>query len=652
MKYFKILRDNIDKTTNPKLKKASELGIFKNEVWVPELKHKFNKTSIEAFEILEDLVEKMKYDNQKVETIYELVDVIISNGNVKNTFVLSLLNINNLEELKLINDYFNKIFNKIFENKHKSIETKIEIKELEPLILKQQITKQTFADDDDIEVTYSDSDSDSNSNTNENTKPKIKKVQNVNNNLEPTKIIDENSDDEDIQESLKVLPKTVREYMIKNRKIRDKRLFIFKSNNLFEPYSSKCGAVDMRQPIVITDLDIQNMREDSTKLNIKNRAYDAMKNDILKWGSETNNLNNYICPRIWCIKDNIIITPLQLIDNDGKCPICNGLIIDNKAKTIGNSTVLLRKGKSNNYWGDKKIPDDFIEDVKKNRFKKTNSDAQNQQILNSYKEKWKLYLKGTEKLAFPSFFDPKLHPQGLCMICCNANKSKVNKTTKIKVTRNFEKCLLHYVDDFSYDTQDESLLKIGYKLNKILKLNDNVAIINKKNKSIKIKKLNESSSENQTNFTHLNLEFIEGITIVIFDKKEQYFTLYNKNEDGSFKYEIPDKKSEISYVLGSDKFPLPNNKYGVLPKKIDLMLNSFDTNNMINKGEIINKTKLATVNEVTLFKENKLLFNKNYGIWLNKSKTNIGDEYAENANLFFRMGNDQNLNNSFSIIFF
>ena len=33
------------------------------------------------------------------------------------------------------------------------------------------------------------------------------------------------------------------------------------------------------------------------------------------------------------------------------------------------------------------------------------------------------------------------------------------------------------------------------------------------------------------------------------------------------------------------------------------MLNNFDTNKMIDKGEIINKTKLATVNEVTLLRK-------------------------------------------------
>ena len=158
--------------------------------------------------------------------------------------------------------------------------------------------------------------------------------------------------------------------MIKNRKIRDKRLFFFKSNNLFEPYSSKCGAVDMRQPLAITDLDIQNMSED---IHL-NKALETIQKDILKWGSDTNNIHNYICPRIWCIKDNIIITPLQLLDNDGKCPICDGGIIDNKVKNMsGTMTVLLRKGKSNNYWGDKKIPQDFIDDVKLTKFKKQNT---------------------------------------------------------------------------------------------------------------------------------------------------------------------------------------------------------------------------------------------------------------------------------------
>ena len=442
------------------------------------------------------------------------------------------------------------------------------------------------------------------------------------------------------------MPKTIREYMIKNRKIRDKNLFFFKSNELFEPYSSKCGAVDMRQPLAITNLDIQNMKLDKSTNNITNKAFESMEKDILKWGTDSSKINNYLCARIWCIKDNIIITPLQLLDNDGKCPICNGRIIDNKLKTIGEGTVLLRKGKSNNYWGEKTLPNDFIEDVKNTKFKSSNTITQNQAILKEYKEKWNIYLKGIEKLAYPSFLDPKSHPQGLCMICCNANKSKVNNTSKLKVTRNFEKCLLHYVDDFSYDFDIENELKPGIKLNKNLKLKDQIVLIDKKLKLIKVKEITSNGSIDLFKFTNLNIDFIEGITIVIYDKKEKYFTLYNK-KDNIYNFEVPDKKAEISYVLGTDKFPLPNRKYGVLPEKIDIMLNGSNTNNIIKKGEIINKIVLATKKEISVYQTNPDLFNKNYGVWVNNKKKKLGDEYAKNANLYFRIGNEQNYNNSF-----
>ena len=87
------------------------------------------------------------------------------------------------------------------------------------------------------------------------------------------------------------------------------------------------------------------------------------------------------------------------------------------------------------------------------------------------------------------------------MICCNANKSKVNKKSKIKVARNFEKCLLHYVDDFSYDLNIESKLKLGYKLNKTLKVNDTVALIDKKRTIIKVKTISNNGCIDTNIFT-------------------------------------------------------------------------------------------------------------------------------------------------------
>ena len=39
----------------------------------------------------------------------------------------------------------------------------------------------------------------------------------------------------------------------------------------------------MRQPLVITDLDIQNMRENTDR----NNALKQIENDIVKWGSDS-----------------------------------------------------------------------------------------------------------------------------------------------------------------------------------------------------------------------------------------------------------------------------------------------------------------------------------------------------------------------------
>ena len=147
------MKDNIDKTTDTKLKKASEIGVFKEDLWVPELQMKFNKSSIDALNMIENFVDKMKYDNQKVENIFELVDIIIGNGNTKNSYIISLLNLSNLKELDKISLFLNKVFNKIHEDKIVKKTTKQEslIEEppkVAPLILKQQITTQTFAQDE------------------------------------------------------------------------------------------------------------------------------------------------------------------------------------------------------------------------------------------------------------------------------------------------------------------------------------------------------------------------------------------------------------------------------------------------------------------------------------------------------------------------
>ena len=80
------------------------------------------------------------------------------------------------------------------------------------------------------------------------------------------------------------LPETIREYMILMRRNKDPKLFFYKSSNMYEPYSSKCGAVDNRQPIIMNDRELDNLKSKNMD------GYDKYKENIVKWGSDKSNL--------------------------------------------------------------------------------------------------------------------------------------------------------------------------------------------------------------------------------------------------------------------------------------------------------------------------------------------------------------------------
>ena len=211
----------------------------------------------------------------------------------------------------------------------------------------------------------------------------------------------------------------LRTYAPKIRKLLDSQLFNYKRTNENEQYSRLCGAVDNRQPIILTELWKHFER-------VNPEAFEDKENLSLKWGSDKQHMNYYICPRIFCFHTRCMfpLTPEQLIENDGTCFNCGSGIINENIIT-NKKTILIRRGGSNKYWSETERTPEFI-----------------QQIKDKYPDKWNEYLEFTEKIGIPGFIDPKSHPNNLCMPCCFSGL----EIGEPQVFKNVDKCVHHHVD--------------------------------------------------------------------------------------------------------------------------------------------------------------------------------------------------------------
>ena len=170
-------------------------------------------------------------------------------------------------------------------------------------------------------------------------------------------------------------PIKVGSFLIDRLKKLDKELFAYKkptkADKSTKHYSSGCQAQDDRQPLGVTALEYKIMREryakeiDEKKLffmeypilgttNPENPPRDAEIVNVLKFGSDPAHQNYYLCPKYFCIRDNIIIMETEfngLIDRQGKrkkresCPFCHGTKILDKNNPGRGETVFIRKNK-------------------------------------------------------------------------------------------------------------------------------------------------------------------------------------------------------------------------------------------------------------------------------------------------------------------
>lgn len=181
----------------------------------------------------------------------------------------------------------------------------------------------------------------------------------------------------------------------------DPKLFLKKEKNKYRAYSRICPSNVRRQPVILTDEE---------KAHIDKTNPGSYQNAI-RYGSSEDNKNWYICPRYWCLKDNIPLT-----EEDVKAGKCGGKIIPSDAK---------------------KVPDDaFIYEF--NSHGKEHIDEKGEYIKHH-----------------PGFLGLDAHPDGLCIPCCFKNWDSIQQIQRRqKCIKNNDDIIGETIDITSENIED------------------------------------------------------------------------------------------------------------------------------------------------------------------------------------------------------
>ena len=513
-----------------KLRNDNNISITQfRKKWISNTEDLFYISNTDSLQLLTIINESLDTDELKKTQLDIEVTIIITfylNSNNESTFNINIKNCYSLELLEQINEFIKFIFNDSKKKTTIQVNTIKEEFKITDSVLEDNLDDDDFIDLDNLDL--------------EDTLENI-----VDNDIEDE--IEENMTEFDY---IKMDKMSIRTYMTELRK-RDNALINYTNKN-FKPWTKSCGAATARQPIIITKQELIHFE----KLNPI--GYKAL--EYIEWGSSPKVKNYFICPRIWCIRDKIALSDEQFIDNNGKCPFCQGEIIDNQI-IEGNKTVIIRRGGANRFWEDKKI-----------------------QAQKS--EKWVKFLKRTEKDAHPGLLDPKLHPKNKCMPCCFIKENRgLDKCTKTNVD---------YTTDLSIEPEN---IKIGTVFDgDVLSENDTLLLKNTHNNSKNnVYIVTKKGCVIYNKITKLDLflknGFILNITNGSFKNKIYETLLYRKN----FVFKEKKKSTTViedKYVIGEDKFPIDHNKMGLIYTKLDKLLN-------INSSDFINDSKM--IDNVSMF---------------------------------------------------
>lgn len=258
----------------------------------------------------------------------------------------------------------------------------------------------------------------------------------------------------------KLLLRPIREYSLKRLYDADPELFKYETNKKYQAYSTICGEVDFRQPIVISKRNKE----------IIDTNHPGSYNHYLEYGSKGRK-NIYICPKYWCVNCETSLTEEEIynvkgiyssniekitkrdtiylkcnikeiekiiphtLQNDKNRVIDNDILLYVKDQKIGNIKITILPEKINFFWGGgtEKIKKDIDVNVgDKIIFKQKSAKPfcpickgeiipkskdlpkkENQSIL----VRESSYFTPNSK-PYPGFLGVHQHPEGLCMPCC------------------------------------------------------------------------------------------------------------------------------------------------------------------------------------------------------------------------------------------
>ena len=143
---------------------------------------------------------------------------------------------------------------------------------------------------------------------------------NIVKNIVKKKLIIENDKEEDEVKNIDGMKLKNPTPFFKDMIERDPTLFLTEDTGKFKSYSRTCPSSNRRQPIILS--------EDEKRKIDKEMPGFLKEEDVIKYGSTSENQNYYVCPRYWCLKTNMPISPEDV--KAGKC----GKIIPRDEKKV------------------------------------------------------------------------------------------------------------------------------------------------------------------------------------------------------------------------------------------------------------------------------------------------------------------------------